>query len=105
VLPRLPNAIHATDTIRCCECWRRLSFTICHIAIILLDAKENAPKKMERLNWRRKSKTRREWTATDIHKLKGRAKKKVGEGKVKNFRPTAVGAEPEADINPDDIPF
>jgi hypothetical protein len=39
-----------------------------------------------------------------------RADEMLGEGKVKNFRPKAVGAEPaidytEADINLDDVPF
>jgi hypothetical protein len=40
----------------------------------------------------KKTKVRREWTATEIHKLKGLAKKKVGVDKIARTLKRTVGA-------------
>jgi hypothetical protein len=40
----------------------------------------------------KKTKVRREWTATEIHKLKGLAKKKVGVGKIARALKRTVAA-------------
>lgn len=41
---------------------------------------------------KKKTKVRREWTATDIHKLKGLAKKKVGVDKIARALKRTVAA-------------
>lgn len=40
----------------------------------------------------KKAKVRREWTATDVHKLKGLAKKKVGVDKIARALKRTVAA-------------
>jgi hypothetical protein len=40
----------------------------------------------------KKAKVRREWTATDVHKLKGLAKKKVGVDKIARTLKRTVAA-------------
>lgn len=62
-----------------------------HVAIILLDAKETLPKNGA-IELAKESKPRRDWTATDIHKLKGLAKKKVGVEKISRALKRTVAA-------------
>jgi hypothetical protein len=43
-------------------------------------------------NIKKKTMTRREWTATEIHKLKGLAKKKTGVDRIARALKRSVGA-------------